>query len=902
MHKHPKIVLSLVILLTILFGVVALSIVIDNDLMIFFPEDNPSFVRKEALEDNYGSQLMMDICITTEEDSLINWEDLDMVEALVADIEDLEYVEDVQAITNTDYPVGTDEGMAVSKLIPEGEERTAENLVAFKERLLDWTDAYRRTLYSDDFKSTQILVSISKDCHSEQIGELLDNVRELIKPYDKYPLKFRIAGDPVVTQIGKQYMYSDLYILIPFVAVVLFLCLFLSFRRISSALLPLLTVLIATIWTVGTMAIFGRTFTIISSCLPVLIIAVGSAYGIHVINHYYHVKGENKGRSIKENLAEGMKGVFLPILLAGVTTLIGFLSILTSPIVPMKDFGLFAGIGTVYSLVLSFFFVPVLLEWAENRRAKKNGADDSDDVDEGGQGAALMRITSFSVKYKKTTVFTILILAVLSFWGLTQINVESSLIGYFPYNEPIRQDSRFIDDHFGGTNMFNVVFAAEEGKDLTDPAALKAMDDMKQFLLDRYPETVGQIISYSDFIKRMNQIMNYPAAVESSSAADDFGGDDAVADDSFFGGDSFYEDDSAGTDSFFEDSTSGMDSFFGDDMAAVEPSAAGGDVTAEFVPLSREMNIQELIMLINDSVTAGDNAELSLSELTEKLKELTNYNGAAYYEIPWDLEKYPVAERDELKNLIAQYLLLYSGSLDKYANDSLKPTEARMMIQLKTHGSAETDMIIKEIEAFADRNLPEGYSISCAGIAELELALTNLILSSQMSSILFALLAVFLIIAFTYKSPLAGVIGIVPLTLSILMNFGLMSLLGINLDMVTAIIASIAIGIGVDYTVHFLSRYKIERALSDDLVQVTRNTVLSTGRGIIINALSVGLGFAVLCFSRFLVLRYIGILVAIIMATSSMGALIILPLILNKLDPRFMRKKDGDVSTSKKSA
>ena len=89
--------------------------------------------------------------------------------------------------------------------------------------------------------------------------------------------------------------------------------------------------------------------------------------------------------------------------------------------------------------------------------------------------------------------------------------MESSLIGYFPYKEPIRQDSRFIDENFGGTNMFNVLFAAEEGKDLTDPAVLKCMDDMKQFLLKNYPETVGQIISYSDFIKRMNQIMNYPA-------------------------------------------------------------------------------------------------------------------------------------------------------------------------------------------------------------------------------------------------------------------------------------------------------------------------------------------------------------------------------------------------------
>jgi uncharacterized protein len=893
MLKHPKIVIAAVILLTLVFGVIAVSVVFDNDLMIFFPEDNPSYVRNEAVEAQYGSQVMMDICITTEEDTLLTWENLDMIETLTGAIEDMDYVEDVASLTNTDFPEGTDEGMAVSKLLPEGQARTAENLKLFKERLLDWTDAYRKAIYSDDFKSSQLIVRIDKDAGSDEIAVLLDNVRALVAPYETYPLTFRIAGDPVVTNLGKSYMYADLKILVPFVAIILFLCLYFAFARFSSALLPLITVLVATVWTVGTMALFGVTFTIISSCLPVLIIAVGSAYGIHVINHYYHIKSEKKNGDVTNNLKEAMREVFVPILLAGVTTVIGFLSILTSPILPMKSFGLFAAVGTVYSLILSFFFIPVLLEVAETREHKKKKDNDVIEDEEYSKSEAFLMITSLSVKHKVPTVLALLVLTILSIVGVTKINVESSLIGYFPYNEPIRQDSRFISSHFGGTNTFNVVFSADEGYDLTDPAVLESMDKLKDFLLDSYPEVVGHVISYSDFIKRMNQIMNYPTTeVAGNDSYDDY----AAADDGF--GDSFFgTDDSAGDDSFF-----GSDDGFGDLFAdtAVEEAPAG-EVTAEFFPLDQDVDIEELILLISESFTAGDNSELSVNDLQLKLRELTNYKGAAYYEIPSDLSKYPVGSEAELKNLIAQYLLLYSGSLDDYANDSLKPTEARMMIQLKTHGSAETDEIIKDIELYMSKNLPEGYSINYAGIAELELALTNLIMKSQTSSILFALLAVFIIIMITYKSPLAGIIGILPLTLSILMNFGLMSIMGINLDMVTAIIASIAIGIGVDYTVHFLARYKKERLESDDLVQVTRNTVLSSGKGIVINALSVALGFGVLCFSRFLVLRYIGILIAIVMLTSSLGALIILPLVLNKLDPKFMRKGDNGSLREKKN-
>jgi hypothetical protein len=65
--------------------------------------------------------------------------------------------------------------------------------------------------------------------------------------------------------------------------------------------------------------------------------------------------------------------------------------------------------------------------------------------------------------------------------------------------------------------------------------------------------------------------------------------------------------------------------------------------------------------------------DLSAGELIEELKRRTNYRGAAYYEVPYDPEKYPTSRRAELKNLISQYLLLYSGRMDEWANDSIEP-------------------------------------------------------------------------------------------------------------------------------------------------------------------------------------------------------------------------------------
>ena len=827
-----------------------------------------------------------------------------MISKLTEEFENLEGVQSVTSLSNTDFPDGSAEGMSVSTIVPEDFSGTAEEIEEIRRRLLDWPEMYERALYSDDFRSTQMSVQIDDELNADEQSVLFYKVMDLIEPYNDYPLTFRIAGEPVITQKGKEYMYSDLMRLIPFITIILFLCLLISFRRLSATILPLITVLIATIWTVATMALFKVSFTIISSCLhSVLIIAVGSAYGIHIINHFYHYIQTSKlagPEAVAQNIASSTKEVLLPIFLAGFTTVVGFLSIVSSPIVPLKAFGIFAAIGTLYSLILSLTLIPALLLLSEKRKAKK--VIKSKNVDETSEDKGFVHgVISLSQENKGWTVAVVILLIGFSTWGLFSLNVESSLIKYFPYNSTIRSDSRFISDNFAGTNIFNIVITAPEGKDLTDPEILKEMDDLKEHLMRTYPEDVGKIISFSDFIKRMNRVMNFPMEEVSYDDSSE------IESDSFFSGSddgmgSFFDESDDGMGSFFDESDDGMGSFFDESESYLAASPQAETVSAEqpeYTDLSTTMTYNDLILLLQSSITEAGTRNIDVDEMIDKIMASTNYRGAAYNEIPYDPAKYPVSDREELKNLISQYLLLYSGSLDDYTNDPLTPTQTRMMVQLKSHSTGNTAIIIDEINRYAEHNISSDWSIHNAGIAELELALTNMITKSQVTSLLLALISVFLIIAISYRSLAAGIIGIIPLALSILANFGLMSLANINLDMVTALISSIAIGIGVDYTVHFLARYKIERAMSDDLNLVTRNTILSTGKGIIINAVSVALGFSVLILSRFIVLRYIGFLTAVIMITSSLSALTILPLILNIFKPSFVLPAKAEEDTDK---
>ncbi|WP_020614086.1 efflux RND transporter permease subunit [Sediminispirochaeta bajacaliforniensis] len=902
--QHPKLIIGIILVVTLVLGFQIPNIVIDNDVKNYFPEDHPSNIRMEELDDIFSGQVMMAISVTNDEGTIFTPEVIDAVSNLVEAIEPMAHVEDVDALTNSDFPTGTEDGMAVGPLVWDDFDNSPEAFATLKEHLLEWPQMYRRALFSDDFTSTQLIVSIEEGLPSEEMSVIYKNVEDDIAKQKELHegLTFRLAGDPVIFERAKDYMYSDLGHLVPVVILVVLFCLYFSFRRIRGTLLPLIAVTISTIWTIGIMALFGVKFTVVSTCLPVLLIAVGSAYGIHMMNHYYaEIAGKEGKVSFDEHRAlvtASSSHVAKPILLAGFTTIVGFASVTTSPIVPLKQFGIFAAVGSAIALLLSLTFIPAILVVSPPKQRKH---EEKQHKTEEGEGALMKIYGALSRRHWKI-IFISLVVVGVSLWGLLRLDIQSALLDYFPSHSTMRVDTDYISDKFGGTTTFSAVVRADEGKSIIDPELLKSMDDLSLYLQEHHPE-IGKIISFTDFIKRMNQIMNYPpATVEATSP--ETGTESGQGSNQGFGMDSFFDDDTSLANepaATAEASDDGFGSFFDDAELGGEAETAaatadthetGQDPTEKYNydTYNTEMTYRDFLALLEDAISKRAGYTMSVDELVKGIEKGFNYKGADYYEIPYDPAKYPVASRKELGNLVSQYLLLYSGSLDDYANDPLDPDIARMLIQLKTHKTSDTDAVIKDINTYVAKHFPEGYRVECTGVAEMEKTLTDMVISSQLVSLFAALLIVFVIVAISYRSLAAGIFGIIPLSMAILVNFGIMGITGIRLDMVTSIIASIAIGIGVDYTIHFLDNYHHERLASDDLELVTRNTILLSGQAIIINAVSVALGFLVLTLSSFVVLRYIGLLVAIIMITSSLAAMTILPVLLNIFKPAFISR------------
>ena len=136
------------------------------------------------------------------------------------------------------------------------------------------------------------------------------------------------------------------------------LVLLVSFRSFRGVLLPLLTAALAIVWTIGGMALLGFKMTMVTNNIPILLLAVGSAYTIHVVNKINQVSEMNYRKAI----LVALKYIFLPVLLAALTTAVGFTSFVFEAYLSIiKDFGLFTAIGTLFSALLALFFAPALL-------------------------------------------------------------------------------------------------------------------------------------------------------------------------------------------------------------------------------------------------------------------------------------------------------------------------------------------------------------------------------------------------------------------------------------------------------------------------------------------------------------------------------------------------------------
>jgi len=730
--KSRWIIIISVLLITGILGYFIKDITIDSDVISSLPDDDPhaSLIKKVG-EDFGGNKMGM---VILESQDIFTPDVIQHVRQLTDSIKVIPGISSVTSLTDIIDIKGNNEGLEIGMLIdaynlPENQAEM-ENL---KERVFS-KDMYRGAIVSEDGTATIIIFSLQDDADIQSVANDVTRKAESLN----LPEKLFYAGSPMMVTSIASLIASDLIRLIPIAFILIAFVLFAGFHSLRGVVLPLLTSGIAIIWVIGIMALGGFAMSMVTNNIPIILLAVGSAYTIHVLNRINQAKDTDR----REAIILGMKYISIPVILAALTTMVGFVSfIFGSYLTMIQDFGIFTALGTLFTVLLSLVFVPAVvgvLPWKSSNNKNSNTSGKRSYLTD----FFLSPLERMLQKHPKNILIVWSILLLISVACIFMIQRNVDIKSYFKEGNPTRTAEEIMAKKFGGTKPIFVLFKG----DMQSPEVLNTMIRMEEFMKES------------------------PDIVTTQSVAD-------------------------------------------------------------------------LIVEINDALGEGR-------------------------VIPDD--------RDKIEQL--WFLLDGSEIMRRFVSDDL--TEGVIISKFISPDNEAKKEFGEKMGRFIRENSTDDCTIEITGMPFIDIAMDRSLMRSQFGSLSIALLFVILLVGLVFRSFPTGVYASIPIIASIVILFGVMGFTGIPLNMATVLVASIALGIGIDYSIHVITHYNQSRKEGASVSYAISSTIGISGKAIVINVTSVSAGFLVLLFSEMVPLQYFGLLISLSMIGSGLGALTLLPVIL----------------------
>lgn len=497
--RFRKPIIWTTIIVTIILGFFIKNIRINPDVTSYLPKKDPMAQLFSYIGDNYGGNQLILVALKT--DDVFNLETIRTINDLTNKFKSLDGISYVTSLTNVLDFKKTGDGIEIGKLIDEYDlPSTPEELARLKAYAMS-KDLYRGRLVSEDGGTALIVCRIRSDVDkikiSNQINTLVNRagIRE----------KVFFGGYPFLIRDMSQIILRDLKFLLPVVVLMIILALFFSFRSWRGVAIPIVSVLISIIWTIGIMCLFRIPLSIISNIIPVILVAVGSAYAIHVVSKFNedNVSGPDR----LERAGHALRDVVIPVFLAAATTMAGFISFIFGAYLTMiGEFGIFSALGVLFAFLISVTFVPAVLS---NLGAKKIRTDIKGTER---RSRFMEKLGAWVVKYRKGVLIAGFVLLILSGLGIPAIKRQVEIIDYFRPGTPTRLGEQAMERYFGGSTPLQILVRG----DIADPTTLREMKKMEDFL--KTLPNVHHPQSVADLIEEMGDLMGEGKTIPDSRA------------------------------------------------------------------------------------------------------------------------------------------------------------------------------------------------------------------------------------------------------------------------------------------------------------------------------------------------------------------------------------------------
>ncbi len=745
--RYPLIIIIPVLAATAFFGYHAREITFDTDIEALIPSGGVTGEFVAHYEDEHDTFDYLVFAVTAED--LYDPEGLSVLYDTIYRIAAIDIFD--SPVTPFNFTTFERIGTRIRPAYPGPDQRapeTEEEIELFRQRLEQDPFARNFVISADQ---QHLAVYYPQPVKTEAHDHYVSLIREALEPLEAYYDVYVIGSLFYGAQV-QQYLFEDLNRLLLLAALFMVVLFYRGFRAFRAVLLPMAVVGIGTVWCAGAMVLLEYPVTVITVALPPIILALGSSYTIHMLNQYMR----DSVSSFRDPydpawMAAGTANIAGTIFIAGITTLIGFSSLLFSQIDQIMQFGLAAVIGIASCMVLSLFFLPSALALFPhpNPRAGKT-------VTEGRLTRLMHRTGPHVIRNSRRYAAVSLIMLVLGAALYPRIEQKTDFLDYFPDDDPVIQDTYYIIEHFGSFHHIYLTMTAPQQQEnyFLDPQVLQQVYQFEQ-AVSSIPD-VGYAASFPGYIAFMHELMTGEKRIPDSRGL--------------------------------------------------------------MLMVSRVFKVASVRGI--DGVGTFTNDDMS--EITYTLR----IHDSAGHRFIYD---------EDLKKRLA------------------------------------------EIREYAQQYLPEGVEYSFWGWNLIFADLADILKHDQNTSLMISAAGVAFVSMLFFKSLILGLVSLIPLAAGLFLTYIAMAVLGIPMDMTSAMIASIAIGVGVDDAIHFLIHYRRRRKEQWDVRDAVTDTIVVTGRPIILTSLAIIGGMLILVSASFKPITFFGALVSLALAGACLGTVLVLP-------------------------
>jgi predicted RND superfamily exporter protein len=464
----------------------------DYDFEHFFPveSDDADFFYK--YRERFGSDNEFIIIALKRNPNVFSKSFLDSVGQYCDSLRKIEGVQSVNSIVNLNFPVISSFGVIEIPVL----NLQSDSSLAISAREVMQDSALVGNFVSSSQTSIAVYLQHRDHLAKTRSDSLLNSLEELSG--QMFPERHLITGKLKSERAYLNKTRNELLLFMSVSIVLVTFFLWFTFRNVWGVLVPLTVVLLSIVWTIGIMAVTGKAIDIMIILMPCILFVVGMSDVIHITSQFYEKieEGYDKITAIRLSLEEVGFATFLTC----ISTSIAFLTLNTTSIQPIRDFGTYTAIGVVVAYILSITVLPFILIHVKNPdRFRVHHTQLRWD-------RFLRKVIKLVFRNPVKIVLGTLLLTIISFAGISRIQVNNSVLDDLDENDPIKQEFRYFDSEFGGVRGFEMEVKSVSSEGLFSYPAIAEMAQMERYLKSEYHVSV--LISPLDVLRAFNKSIN----------------------------------------------------------------------------------------------------------------------------------------------------------------------------------------------------------------------------------------------------------------------------------------------------------------------------------------------------------------------------------------------------------